>query len=92
MLPRFLIDDTADLGNARIFIAHTQDPRFIGELFIDDEEGESGAPIEGVTLRISDTETLAAIDWIDDPVFDPEELIPALCEALAAHCAVREGR
>ncbi|MBK9120458.1 MAG: hypothetical protein IPM18_12780 [Phycisphaerales bacterium] len=38
---------------------------------------------------MSDTEVLAAIDWFDDPVFDPKELLPALQEALEHHWAIR---
>lgn len=88
--PQFLIDDTADLGEARLFVTHTQFPRFIGELFCDDDDGRSDAPIGGVTLAVTNTEILAAIDWIDPPDFDPEELIPALRAALARHWAIRE--
>lgn len=91
MIPRFLIDDTSDLGEARLFITHTQRPRFIGELFIDDADGNSEAPIGGVTIGISATEALANIEWIDDPAFDVEELAPALRAALDAHWSIRDG-
>lgn len=89
MLPRFLIDDTAEIGDARIFVTHTQRPRFVGELFIEDEDDGLNAPISGVTLSVSDTEVLAAIDWFDDPVFDPGELVTALREAMEHHWSIR---
>jgi len=92
-LPRFLIDDTAELGDARVFVTHTDRPRFVGELFIEDENGNTDAPLlnGGVTLSVSATEVLAAIDWIDDPIFDPNELIPALRGALETHWLIRES-
>jgi hypothetical protein len=84
-LPRFLIDDTTDIGEARVFVTHTQKPRFIGEI-MPEEEGE----IAGVTLSgLSGEEVVCRILWLDPPKFDPNELMPALRAALERHWAIR---
>jgi len=85
-LPRWLIDDTADITNARVFIFHTQEPRFIGEVLPDDEPG---ALLGGITISAGHGESLCRIIWIDDPVFDAEELCRSLREALEEHFAIR---
>lgn len=83
-LPRWLIDDTADLGAARVFVAHTQRPRFFGELFPGDE-----APLAGVSIAAPQGESVGAIHWIDEPIFDADELCRSLAEAIANHYASR---
>ena len=37
MIPEWLIDDTAEIGEARVFCTHTRMPMFVGELLPDDE-------------------------------------------------------
>lgn len=91
-MPRFLIDDTAGISDARVLVTHTRMPRFVGELFTANEDGVFDAPfmLGGLTISLSCTEVVAIFDWIDPPVFDPNELIPALRAALEAHWSVRE--
>lgn len=85
MFPRFLIDDTSALGDARVFVCHTRRPRFVGELVPSDE-----APPGGLVLAINDDEDLVGIDWIDPPTLDLAEIARALGDALADHWAVRD--
>ena len=82
--PRWLIDDTAGISDARVFVAHLATPRFVGELLPEDE-----APIDGITLTAPNGQTLCRIEWTDDPVFDADELCRSLADALAHHEAVR---
>jgi len=84
--PRWLIDDTSGITDARVFVAHMMPPRFVGELMPDDE-----ADIAGVTLAAPLGQTVCRITWFDDPVFDPEELIASLADAIHHHDAVRGG-
>lgn len=83
-LPEWLIDDTANITNARVFVVHTQKPRFIGELMPGDEAEISGLKI--VTLK---NQVLCRIFWIDDPVFDANELCRSLDQALQQHFSLR---
>lgn len=84
-LPRWLIDDTADVTNARMFAVHTQEPRLLGELLPGDE-----AELEGIELAgLPYGEILTRIVWIDDPVFDANDLCRSLREAIERHAAVR---
>lgn len=83
-LPRWLIDDTVGLSDARIFIVHTQVPRFIGELLPEDEAG-----IDGITLAAPFGQVVCGIIWIDDPVFDADELLGSMAEAIRRQEAVR---
>lgn len=86
MLPRFLIDDTAGLGDAQVFVMHTQTPRFIGELVPEDEASVIGQiELSGLPYH----EVLTNIHWIDEPSFDPDELIPAMAEAIEIHATNR---
>ncbi|HUT58855.1 MAG TPA: hypothetical protein VNA25_13495 [Phycisphaerae bacterium] len=89
-LPRWLIDDTADISNARIFCVHTQFPRMIGELLPEDEaELESfqisGLPCHQVLCRIAATDQ-ASYDQIVEMAAD---LAGSLAEAIDRHEAVR---
>lgn len=84
-IPRWLIDDTSDLGNARIFCVHTQTPRLIGELVPEDEAHLEGIQISG----LPDGQVLTRIRWMDNPVFDPEDLAGSLARAIDAHGSVR---
>jgi len=83
-LPRFLIDDTSDITNARVFVVHTQEPRFIGELMPGDE-----SEVTGITFSCSSGEVLCRIVWIDDPEFDGQELTSSLNEAVNKHWSIR---
>lgn len=85
-MPRFLIDDTAGISDAQIFVVHTQTPRFIGEL-VPEDEAEVIGQIE--LTGLPDHEVLTRIVWIDDPIFDPDELIPAMAQAIENHAAAR---
>lgn len=69
---RFLIAEHEEA----IYVTHTQRPRFVGIIYDADE-----APVSGVTFSIGDA-VVVDIDWIDPPVFDSEELLTALREAL----------
>lgn len=88
-MPEWLIDDTAKIGDARLFITHTMFPRFIAELFEDSED--EGIPIDGVTLSLGEF-TLANIDWIDAPSFDADSLIMSLRETILRHGMIRGGK
>lgn len=84
-LPRWLIDDTADIGQARVFVVHTARPRFVGELFPGDE-----TPLAGVTIAAPHGESVGAIHWIDEPIFDADELCRSLAAAIINHYAIRD--
>lgn len=84
--PRWLIDDTTGITDARVFVAHMQRPRFIGELMPDDE-----ADISGITLEAPFHQTVCRIEWFDDPVFDADELCRSMAEAIRHNDAVRGG-
>lgn len=86
-LPQFLIDDTSDITNARIFVVHTQTPRFIGELLPEEE-----AELDGITISVNPgDQVLCRINWIDRPRSDSQlsALIKSLREAIDRHDAVR---
>ena len=84
-LPRWLIDDTADISNARLFAIHTQDPRLIGELLPEDEAGLDGIQVAGLPYG----EVLTRIVWLDDPIFEADDLCRSLAEAINHHAAIR---
>ena len=85
-MPRFLIDDTAGISDAQVFVVHTLTPRFVGELVPEDEASVIGQiELSGLPYH----EVLTNIKWIDDPIFDPNELIPAMAAAIENHAAAR---
>lgn len=84
-LPRWLIDDSADVTNARVFAIHTQEPRLIGELLPSEEAALEGIELSGLPYE----EVLTRIVWIDDPVFDADDLCRSLAAAIEHHAAVR---
>jgi hypothetical protein len=84
-LPRWLIDDTSDVTNARIFCVHTQTPWLVGELLPDDEAELSGIELSGLPYG----QVLSRIAWIDEPVFDADDLCRSLADAIRHHAAVR---
>jgi hypothetical protein len=86
VLPRWLIDDTADISNARVFAVHTQEPRLIGELLPEDEGGLDAIQLSGLPYG----EILTRIVWFDDPVFEADDLCRSLAEAIERHAAVRD--
>lgn len=84
-LPRWLIDDTADITNGRVFVVHTQAPRFIGELLPEDEATLDGVEISGLPFG----QVLTRILWFDEPEFEIDELCRSLIDALLHHDGVR---
>lgn len=82
--PRWLIDDTADITNARVFVFHTYTPRFLGELLPDDE-----APPGGATFSAPNGQTLCRVVWFDPPEFDGEDICRSLAAAIRHHEGVR---
>ena len=86
-LPRWLIDDTSDITNARIFCVHTHEPRLIGELLPEDEAGLDGIQIAG----FPNCQVLTRILWYDEPVFDANDLCESLREAIENHESIRYG-
>lgn len=78
--PRWMIDDTSGIADARVFVAHMQSPRFVGELLPDDE-----APIDGITISAPLGQTVCRICWFDSPVFDASELSASLKRAIEHH-------
>lgn len=89
-LPEWLIDDTADIGEARIFAVHTSAPRLIGELIPDRELGadEFREDMTGLTLAANGW-TLCRIEWLDSPTGDLSTLCRSLTAALDRHDAIR---
>lgn len=92
ILPRWLIDDTADLTNARMFAVHTRAPRLIGELVPEDESAIDGIQFGGLPYG----QILTRIVWIDQPDLDVEirlvnveELCGSLAAAIEQHAAAR---
>ena len=82
--PRWLIDDTADITDARVFVAHTQTPRFVGELIPEHE-----SRLEGLELVAPQNQVVSRIQWIDPPEFDATELTASLAAAVDHHYGVR---
>ena len=85
MIPEWLIDDTAEIGEARIFCMHTRAPIFVGELLPDDE-----APIVGSVFSAPNGQTLCNIEWFDEPSFSGEDA-SAMCRSLAAALKAHEA-
>lgn len=84
-LPRWLIDDTADVENARVFAMHTQTPRLIGEILPEDEAELDGVELSGLPGQV----VLSRIIWFDDPIFDADDMCGSLGEAILKHEAIR---
>lgn len=83
--PKFLIDDTAEISDARIFVMHTEHPRFIGELLPSEE-----ALLSGVTFSCIHNQTLCKVQFIDDPSdYDLQLISGPLNEAIKHHDSVR---
>lgn len=75
--PRWLIDDTTGVADARVFVAHMAVPRFVGELLPEEE-----APLDGVTIAAPLGQVLCRIEWFDPPEFDANELAQSLSRAI----------
>jgi hypothetical protein len=90
--PEWLIDDTAQIGEARIFAVHTASPRFIGEVIPDRELGtdEFREDLVGITFGVHGW-TLCRIEWIDPPNVDTNAICRSLAEAMDRHDAVRQS-
>lgn len=86
-MSEWLFDDTACIEDARLFVAHTEPPRFFGEVFAANDE----QPIDGITIRVAAGCLIADITWIDDPVFDADELIASFNVAFERQMSVRGG-
>lgn len=84
-IPRWLIDDTSDVGEARIFAVHTWKPRLIGELLPEAEAGLEGLQLSGLPFD----QVLTRILWLDPPIFDADDLCRSLAEAIDRHAAAR---
>ena len=93
MLPRWLIDDTSDICNARIFVVHTQEPRFVGELMPEAEADAADVLDRVVISRMPGEQIVTRILWLDDPPFFDDDfaadLAGSLAEAIHRHDAVR---
>lgn len=87
--PRWLIDDTSGFSDARVFIVHLAAPRFVGELVPDDEA--QAEILGGITIAAPYHQSIVRIEWIDEPVFDAQELCESLARAVRHHDAVRSG-
>ena len=85
-MPRWLIDDTAGISAARVFVVHTEFPRFFGELMPDDEHDPAGA-----TIAAPFGWTLCRIEWIDrvPATAIDEGLVRSLGQAVSHWDAVR---
>lgn len=82
--PRWLIDDTTGISEARIFVAHLEHPRFAGELLPAEK-----ADLGGITVSAPGGQVLCKIHWFAPPVFDPEELAGSLAKAIDHYESVR---
>ena len=82
-LPEWLVDDTADITNGRLFVAHTEGPALFGEILPEDD-----APIDGLTVSLSGNLVLCRIVWLTNGDFD-DQMIRSLAEALEHHDDVR---
>ena len=89
--PQWIIDDTAGITDARVFVVHTTHPRCIGEAMPDDEHDPSGT-----TFSLPTGETLCKITWIDHVAGLPDAWWQSFIESLHAawehHWAVRERK
>ncbi|MGV3605221.1 MAG: hypothetical protein ACO1RA_02355 [Planctomycetaceae bacterium] len=86
--PRWLIDDTAAIADACIFVFHTRWPRFLCELIPNDE-----LTAEDLRLSIAapHEQSLARIQWIDNAKgADLAEIAKAFQRAYHHHESVRE--
>lgn len=86
-IPEWLIDDTAGIEGARIFVAHTVEPIFFGELLPEDEAGLEPFQFSGLPY----CQVLTNIWWVHEPIFDANELCRSLTEAIENHEAIRNS-
>lgn len=84
MIPRWLIDDTADISEARVFVTHTREPRFTGELLPEHE-----SHLDGIELTAPQNQVVSRIRWVDPPEFDATELLESLAGAIHHHYSCR---
>jgi hypothetical protein len=92
-LPRWLIDDTAEIERTRVFIFHTQEPKFVGEVVPAEK-----ADLDGIKLTLPGGKVVSRIAWYDNPSIEmicghdeeqAAELAHSLAEALKHHNAAR---
>ena len=86
-LPEWLIDDTASITQAQIWVTHTRSPRFFGELLCYDEAPTEGVAIVGLPYGY----VVCSVRWVDPPVFDAAALSLSLGQAIESHNAIRES-
>ena len=83
--PVWLIDDTSGISDARVFIAHLAEPRFVGELMPDDEHDPSG-----LTIACPLGQTLCRIVAMGpQPLTVTDGMIDSLHRAILHHDTVR---
>ena len=58
------------------WLIHRSYPWFIGQVF---DEGDELPIVGGLSLSLSNGQTLAKILWFDEPIIDEQELV-SLCE------------
>jgi hypothetical protein len=86
--PRWIIDDTSKIEEARVYVAHTHSPRFFAEILPPDDEDLN---VGFIGMQLSNGEWLSYIQWIDEPCVNVVEMIQSLEEALAHHWTIRDG-
>jgi hypothetical protein len=84
-LPRVLIDDTAAIGEARVFVIHLPFPRIVGELIY---EGEN-ALLETQVLALNDTLALQIHHAEPATAAQLAETIPDILAAIQHHDDIR---
>ena len=86
--PRWIIDDTANLYDARLYVVHTQYPRIFGEILPPDDED---LDIVSPRIHLSNGDWLCYIHWIDPPSGSVEGMVRSLEEAIEFHWAIRDA-
>lgn len=83
--PRWLIDDTSAITEARVHVAHTARPRFFGELLPRAEVAG------GVAIDAPQGQAVVITEWIDEPAGDADwsAIEASLARAIEHHAAVR---
>ena len=75
------------MQDARVYVAHTQYPRFFAEILPpDDEELNIFSP----RSQLPNGDWFSYIYWIDIPIINLEEMIQSLEQALDHHWVIRD--
>ncbi len=91
-IPRFIIDDTAEPGDARVFIMHTISPRFVAEL-IPANESFIGVGTN-VSFSLASGDSCCVLEFYDEPALsdaEASELCHAIDAVLSHHFAIRDS-